>query len=184
MKNSSARVSSPIRLFFVLAGITAGYFCVAFELGYVDATIVLLALLALVRAVRRPQRVHLATAVLLMLVTGILLWANLRPTRWQEEFGVDTPVELDPITEAMFWRGWPLSPCMVCLVHGMMFHPCGVQWALVLDAVLFVAALLTVKAVCERCLRWRDTKMRACGASESSGSVEGVVEQISDDAKG
>lgn len=153
MKNSSAPVSSPLRLFFVLTGITAGYFCVAFKLGYVDATIILLALLTLVRAVRRPQRVHLATAILLTLATGILLWANLRPTGWQEEFGVDTPAELDPITEAMFWRGWPLSPCEVCLVHGMKFHPSGVQWALVVDAVLFVAALLAGKAVCERCLR-------------------------------
>jgi hypothetical protein len=120
----------------------------------------LFAMLALVRAVRGPQRVHLATAVLLTLATGILLWANLRPTGWQGEFGVDTPAELDPITEAMFWRGWPLSPCMVCLIHGMKFHFGGVQWALVLDAVVFAVTLSVVKALCERCSRRRRTERR------------------------
>lgn len=148
-----------LRAIFVLTGITAGFLCVAWKLGWVDATIILLALMVLFRAVRRPQPVHLTTAALLTLVTGALLWANLRPTGWQREFGLATPTQLDPIAKAMFWRGWPLSPCMVCLIHGMKFHPSGEQWAvLTFDGVLFVVALFTAKAVCERCLRWRDRR--------------------------
>jgi hypothetical protein len=112
-------------------------------------------LLLLIRAARRPHPVHRTTAILLTLLTGVLLWTNLRPTGWQEEFGnTVSPLELDPITKAMFWRGWPLSPCTVCLFHGMRFHTNGVQCVLVLDGALFVVALFATKAVCERCLRW------------------------------
>jgi hypothetical protein len=51
----------------------------------VEAAITAMAFLALIRAVRRPRAVHLTTTILLTLLTGILLWANLRPTGWQEE---------------------------------------------------------------------------------------------------
>ena len=122
----------------------------------VDCSVIGMALLVLLHAARRPPPVHRTTAILLTLLTGVLLWANLRPTGWQEEFGgVDSPLELDPITRAMFWRGWPLSPCMICLVHGMKFHPSGVeQCVLVFDGALFMVALFATKALCERCLRW------------------------------
>jgi hypothetical protein len=115
-----------------------------------------MALLILIRAARRPHPVHRTTAIVLTLLTGVLIWANLRPTGWQEEFGgVDTPPELDPITKAMFWRGWPLSPFMVCLIHGMRFHPGGIELCvLVVDGGIFVAALFAAKAMCECCLRW------------------------------
>jgi hypothetical protein len=102
----------------------------------VDLCIGLMAVLALVHVTRRPRPVHRTTAFLLALISGVLLWANLRPTGWQEGLGgVDPPEALDPVTRALFWRGWPLSPCMVCLVHGLRFHPSGVeQCALVLDS--------------------------------------------------
>jgi hypothetical protein len=122
----------------------------------IDCWVIGVAIFILIRAVRRPQPVHRTTAILLALLTGVLLWANLRPTGWQEEFGgVDSPLELDPITKAMFWRGWPLSPCMVCLVHGLKFHPSGIeQCVLAFDGFLFVAAIFATRAVCERSLRW------------------------------
>jgi hypothetical protein len=123
----------------------------------VEGAVTVTALLVLMRAVRRPHPVHLTTTILLTLLTGILLWANLRPTVWQEEFGggIDAPTGLDPITKAMFWRGWPLSPCMICLIHGMRFHPSGIEGcALVFDGVLFLVALFAAKAVCESCFRW------------------------------
>ncbi|MCX7425605.1 MAG: hypothetical protein NTW96_08290 [Planctomycetia bacterium] len=61
-------------------------------LGYVDAGISLLALMVLVRAVRRPRPVRRTTAVLLTLVAGTLLWANLRPTGWHGELGLATTI--------------------------------------------------------------------------------------------
>ena len=123
----------------------------------IDLCIGLVAVLTLVRAARRPHPVRPTTAILLTLLTGVLLWANLRPTAWQGEFGgVDCPPGLDPVTRAMFCRGWPLAPFMVCLVHGLRFHPNGVeQCVLALDGVLFLVALYTTKAACERLLRWR-----------------------------
>jgi len=123
----------------------------------VEGAATVMALLVLICTVRRPHPVHLTTTILLTLLTGILLWANLRPTVWQEEFGggIDAPTGLDPITKAMFWRGWPLSPCMICLIHGMKFHPSGIEGCvLVFDAVIFLVALFAAKAVCESCFRW------------------------------
>jgi hypothetical protein len=122
----------------------------------VEGAVTVMAFLVLIRAVRRPQPVHLTTTILLTLLTGILLWANLRPTVWQEELGgINAPTGLDPITKAMFWRGWPLSPCMICLMHGMRFHPSGIEgWVLIFDGVLFLVALFAAKAVCESCFRW------------------------------
>jgi uncharacterized membrane protein HdeD (DUF308 family) len=121
----------------------------------IDWSVIGVALLILIRAARRPQPVHRTTAILLTLLTGILLWANLRPSGWQEEFGGESPPELDAITRTMFWRGWPLSPCMFCLMHGMRFHPSGIErCVLIFDGVLFLVALFAAKAVCESCLRW------------------------------
>ncbi len=121
----------------------------------VDLSVIGLALVVLIRAARRPQPVHRTTAILMTLLTGVLLWANLRPTAWQEEWNVDCPPGLDPVTRAMFWRGWPLAPWMVC-IDGLRVHPSGVgQCVLALDGVLFLVALYATKATCERILRWR-----------------------------
>jgi hypothetical protein len=120
----------------------------------IDWSVTGAALLILIRAARRPQPVHRTTAILLTLLTGIMLWANLRPSGWQEEFGGDSPPELDAMTRAMFWRGWPLSPCMVCLIHGMRFRPSGIEGCvLVFDGFVFVVAIFATRALCERCLR-------------------------------
>jgi hypothetical protein len=122
-----------------------------------EGAVTVMAFLVLIRAVRRPHPVHLTTTIILTLLTGILLWANLRPTVWQEDFGggIGAPTGLDPITKAMFWRGWPLSPCMICLIHGMKFHPSGIEGCvLIFDGVLSLVALFAAKAVCESCFRW------------------------------
>ena len=119
-----------------------------------DWSVIGMALLILIRVGQHPQPVHRTTAILLTLLAGILLWANLRPTGWQEVCGWASPPELDPITKALFWRGWPLCPCMVCEVHSLSFHHSGLEeCVLVFDGVLFVVALLATKAVCEWCLR-------------------------------
>src|SRR5690242_17622026 len=92
----------------------------------IEWSVIGMALLILIRAARRPQPVHRTTAILLTLLTGILLWANLRESGWEAEWGGPIAPGLDPITRAMFWRGWPLSPFMFCLFHGMKYHPSGV----------------------------------------------------------
>ncbi len=125
-------------------------------ISLIDLCIGLVAVLALVRAARRPHPVHPATAILLTLLTGVLIWANLRPTALQQNFAGESLPGLDPVTRAMFFRGWPLSPCFFCLIHGLRFHPSGIEpFVLAFDGVLFLAALYATKAACERLLRWR-----------------------------
>ena len=125
-------------------------------ISHIDLCIGLVAVLTLVRATRRPHPVHPTTAILLTLLTGVLLWANLRDSGWQEVWNERAPEGLDPVTKAMFYRGWPLAPFMVCLIHGLRFYSSGVEGCvLVLDGVLFLVALYATKAACERLLRWR-----------------------------
>ena len=47
-------------------------------ISHIDRCIGLVAVLTLVRAARRPHPFHPTTAILLTLLTGVLLWANLR----------------------------------------------------------------------------------------------------------
>ena len=124
---------------------------------HIDIYIIFVSVLTLVRAARRPHPVRPTTAVVLTLLTGVLLWANLRTTPWQADFpNMDCPPGLDPVTGAMFWRGWPLAPCMISLMHGQKFHSGGGEpYVLVLDGVVFLVALYTTKAACERLLLWR-----------------------------
>jgi hypothetical protein len=201
MKNNCATVPSRIgeptpklrwyqfrlRQLFTLMGATAGFSFVASELGWVDAAIILLALMVLISLMRRPRRVHLATTALLTLITVVLLWANLRPTAWQRQWNQLTPTSLDPITDKMFWRGWPLCPFMLCRIHHMSLDPAGcfVQVALVGDGVLYVMALAAAKVACERCLRRRDRRKaapdrRADGGTTSSTGAGSGKGDISD----
>jgi hypothetical protein len=120
-----------LRSLFVLTGVTAVFFSLARTLGHVDAVVVLAVIIILVGVVVLPPRVHLATGILLTLVAGTLLWANLRPTGW-------------------LYRGWPLSPGLMCM-DGWGFDTSGPTpyFALVLDCIVFVAALFVTRAVCE-----------------------------------
>ena len=125
-------------------------------ISLIDPCIGLVAVLTLVRVTRRPHPVRLTTAVLLTLLTGVWLWANLRNSGWQEVWNEDAPAGLDPLTKAMFYRGWPLAPFIMCRIQHMQFQPSGLeQCVLALDGVLFLVALSATKAVCERLLRWR-----------------------------
>ena len=151
-----SKISLPARS--ALAAITAVFLILAaWELGYVDSVAIALALLLLASIIRRPEPVHVTTAIALTAVTGILLWANLRPTPWEEKFGQSAPENLDLVTKRMFWRGWPLCPFMVCPYRHMTFLPEEgfVQEALIYDGVLLVAALLATKFLCEWSLRRR-----------------------------
>jgi len=141
-------------LFGVTCG-TAAFFSLARTLGYADAFVILVAILAVVGIMEYPRRVHLATGIVLTLVAGALLWANVRTTKWQNVFNVLPPDQLDSVAKSMFYRGWPIAPFMPCLVRHMQFDAseAGVYAVLVLDAVVSVVILLLVRATCEFCCR-------------------------------
>jgi len=138
-----------------LTAITAAFFAGAAVFGYVDATITLLAAIVLVGVLRYPRPAHRVTAVVVVLLAGTLLWANLRATRWEEEFCQTAPQAWDPLTRGLFWRGWPLCPWMFChWRHMALATDTGLpSAALLCDGAVFVIALRAAKAGGEWC--WR-----------------------------
>ena len=97
-------------------------FLVAVGRGYVDAGVTAVAILTLFAVIERPHRAHPVTTVVLTAVTAILLWANLRQG-WEDLRGMGVPVELNSVRKALFWRGWPACPFMVCPYRHMDFLP-------------------------------------------------------------
>src|SRR6516165_6258298 len=103
----------------------------------IDLLIFFCAIVTLVAVAWRRRPVRSITVFGLVLLTGVWIWANLRASGWQEEFSEDTPKGLDPVTRAMFWRGWPLAPVMFCLIQGNRFRPNGLEGlALVFDGLV------------------------------------------------
>ena len=159
-KSGRHRFQYSLRALFGLAFGIAAFFSLARTLGYVDAVVIVAGTVVVVGIIMEyPRRVHLATGILLVVVAGLLLWANLRATGLQKEFNGLPPeqLELGPVATSMFYRGWPVSPCTVCKTGGGMPHPqdAVVRFALVIDGVVFSVALLVARRVCELCFRWR-----------------------------
>jgi hypothetical protein len=99
------------------------------------------------------HRIHLVTVITLLLLFGILLWANVKQTESAPNFR-GSKGELDklsPITRLHFFRGWPFSPWMFSSFHGMKYHPeeAFVEFAWVLNGLVAVLLLFPVAAVCE-----------------------------------
>ncbi len=135
------------------------------EQNMVDVFIIVLALVSLVAVVRRRRPVRPITVFLLALITGPWIWANLRDSGWQEEWGGDIPEGLDPVTKAMFYRGWPLAPFMFCIIYFNRFRPGGLEGlVLVFDWLVLIAALTLARFVCERCFRERDRRAQSAYA--------------------
>ena len=61
------------------------------------------------------------------------------------------PPELDPVTRAIFWRGWPICPFMNCPYRHMAFSPTDafVEQALIYDFAVFVGTLLATRFLVE-----------------------------------
>jgi hypothetical protein len=94
----------------------------------------------------------------LILVAGVLVWLNFRVTADQTWLGhIEPPDELNPLTRSLFFRGWPLSPWMLCPFHGMKWHPEEIfcELALVLDAVVALLVLAALGYACEWWVRGR-----------------------------
>ena len=143
-----------LRTLFVLTGITAVLFSVVCTLGYADAIVVLAAVLVLVCITRYPHRVHRITSVVMTIIAGALLWLNLRPTRWQERLYENPPEYLDPVSNAVFYRGWPVGPWMIC-DHQNLSVRHGGGGAVPFDGLFYAVAIVAVRGVCESYFRRR-----------------------------
>jgi len=119
------------------------------------------AIVILAAVARRVFPARPLTVVFLSLLTGAWIWANLRDSGWQEEWGNDFPEGLDPVTKAMFYRGWPLAPFMVCIIYFNRFRPGGLEGlVLVFDWLVLIAALSLARFACEQCCHRRDGHTR------------------------
>jgi hypothetical protein len=111
------------------------------------------ALVILVAVARRLRPVRPITVFFLALLTGAWIWANLRASGWQEECGGEIPEGLDPVTKAMFYRGWSLAPFMFVITYFNRLHPGGLEGlVLVFDWLVLIAALSLARFVCDRCV--------------------------------
>jgi len=119
------------------------------------AVVILAAVARWIRPVRPIIAFFLAS------LTGVWVWANLRNSGWQEVWNERAPEGLDPVSKAMFYRGWPLAPFMVCIIYFNRFRPGGLEGlVLVFDWLVLIAALSLASFVCERCFHWRDGHTR------------------------
>ncbi len=142
-----------LRAMIALTTIVAGFFSLALTVGYADAAITLMALTLLLAVIRCPPQAHWVTGILLTAVATLMLWANLRPTRWESEFDVNPPEQLVSFTHEMFWRGWPVCPWMFCGERHMGFDAggCFVEAAFVVNGVIYAVVLIAAKVMFE----WR-----------------------------
>ncbi len=131
----------------------------------VDVFFIVLALVSLVAVVRRFRPVRPITVFFLAVLTGAWIWANLRDSGWQEVLGGEIPDRVDPVTKAMFYRGWPLAPFMVCIIYFNRFQPSGLEGlVLVVDWLVLIAGLCLARFVCERWFQWRDGRTQSANA--------------------
>ena len=131
-----------LRSVFVLTGVTAVFFCVARTLGYVDAVVSLAAFGVLVGTMRYPRPVHLTAGVILCGYCWNALVGEPAAHQMARRIPACYSYGVGPYNSGNVLRGWPLSPCMVCL-DGLKFDTSdsSVHWALVIDGVVFAVAL-------------------------------------------
>ena|SRR5438132_6704325 len=96
---------------------------------------------------------RLPTVVIVLASGSLILWANIRPVRVEGD--VAPPDRYGPVARELFFRGWPLSPWMLCSFHGGKWHPeedfCW--WALIIDAIVAAASVGCVWFLCEWFMR-------------------------------
>jgi len=129
-----------------------------------DLVITTLAIAMFVTVARRNRPVRPGVAIVLALLTGAWLWANLRDPGWREVWNEDAADWLDPITRGMFWRGWPLAPFMVCVIHGNRFRPNGAEGLVLAFDFLVLFAVLSLVGFALG--RWHNLRGREAEGSE------------------
>jgi len=130
-----------------------------------DIVITAFAVVILVGVTRTSRPTRPGIVVLLVLLTGGWIWANLRTTGWRGIWGEGAPDGLDPVTKSMFWRGWPLAPFMICLIHGNRFRPNGAEGLVLVVNLLVLFVVLALVAFVGG--RWTDR-----GQGKGSPSIE------------
>jgi hypothetical protein len=127
----------------------------------VEVLTIAIAVVILAAVARWHGPVRTITVFFLAALTVLWVWANLRTFGWQEVWNERAPEGLDPVTRAMFYRGWPLAPFMVCIIYFNRFRPGGLEGlVLVFDWLVLIAALSLARFVCERCFHWWDRRTR------------------------
>jgi hypothetical protein len=129
----------------------------------VEVLTIAVAVVILAAVARRVFPARPIAVFFLSLLTGAWIWANLSESGWQEEWGNDFPEGLDPVTKAMFYRGWPVAPFMVCIIYFNRFRPGGLEgFALVFDWFVLFVALSLARLICERWPHRQDGRTRSC----------------------
>ena len=132
------------------------------QLAMIDVFTIVVALVILVAVARWVRPVRPITAFFLALLAGAWLWANLRDPGWQEVWNEGTPEGVDPFTRAMFWRGWPIAPFMLCLIRSNRFRTGGGEGlAIVFNWLVLCLVLSLARLICERWSHRRDGRTRA-----------------------
>ena len=133
-----------LRSLLLLTTVTAVLLSAASVLGYMGVVIALAVILLVVGITHYPRCVHPLTRVAVAVMAAALLSLNLSPTKLEElRLKAPPPYDLDPVSKAMFYRGWPVAPWM-SVSHGG-------GWAMVFDCLFCVAVLFAVKVACEQC---------------------------------
>jgi hypothetical protein len=101
---------------------------------------------------RRWFQIHLSTAVALMVLASVLLWANIKPH--ETAFGVPTTDSTGQLygyaDYFTYWRGWPKPAHFES--HG--FQTTG----LIVDSVIALFAMLIITVVLEVRIRRREAR--------------------------
>ncbi len=114
---------------------------------------------------QRLRGLHSTTFCLVVASATALVWMNLRVSSAVHEMNLDSLralLGLDPVTQYLFFRGWPLSPFEVCVFHGMKFHPeeSPVRFVLILDFAVAGVVLFCVAVLSEWLIRRSAIKVR------------------------
>ncbi|MCY3019666.1 MAG: hypothetical protein NTW87_11640 [Planctomycetota bacterium] len=113
---------------------------------------------------RSPPRLHVSTAVVLMFVAGVLLWANVHTY----ESGLPPGVLVDPA------EGTTFSGPLMCSANGWplrCYWPAFEHWELgnlSLDVIIAVAAMVVAAVISERC----ESARRGLVAEETVGQKD------------
>lgn len=124
-----------------------------------DLLIIALAVGVFVVVARWKRPARPGVVVVLALLTVAWIGANLRDAGWRGVWNEEAPGWLDPITRSFFYRGWPLAPFMICVIHGNRFRPGrGEGLVLVFDLLVLFAALALARFLGDR---WPKRRLRS-----------------------